>query len=135
MRGGKCCLLNRLRRIAALRTRLQPRPKHVQAHARLRRPHGGGVAGGALRSVVECPFELVKTRRQVGNRWSLSQVYTGMVHMTSRNCLVVGMFWALVEGTKAWRKEMIHNSHGSAIAREWLGELQNCRCTQSTNFA
>ena len=99
----------------------------------------GGACGGALRSVAECPLELIKTRRQAGNPWSLWQwvrakrrggggrgggavvagggsLYTGIALTTARNSLVIGLFWAFVEGSKEWRESALSDRHARAFA-------------------
>jgi solute carrier family 25 carnitine/acylcarnitine transporter 20/29 len=105
----------------------------------------GGACGGALRSVAECPLELIKTRRQAGNPWSLWQwvrakrrggggkaggaaavaaaaaagggsLYTGIALTTARNSLVIGLFWAFVEGSKEWRDAALSDRHARAFA-------------------
>ena len=97
----------------------------------------GGACGGALRSLAECPLELIKTRRQAGNPWSpwrqlrggakakrrlaggsglQPRLYTGMALTTARNSLVIGLFWAFVEASREWRDATIKSKHASAFA-------------------
>ena len=55
----------------------------------------GGAAGGFSRSLLETPFELAKTRRQVnrGWAWTFNSLSTGLGITTIRNTAVISLFW------------------------------------------
>ena len=52
----------------------------------------GGFMGGAARSLLECPCEYVKTRRQIGRQWSVRKAYTGLSVTLARNSAVIALF-------------------------------------------
>jgi len=37
----------------------------------------GGIISGTSRALIECPFEYIKVRRQIGLSWELKSMYTG----------------------------------------------------------
>ena len=71
----------------------------------------GGAAGGLSRSVLETPFELAKTRRQVNLdwAWSVRSLSRGMAITTLRNVSVISLFWVFVELSKDTREAMTSN--------------------------
>lgn len=38
-----------------------------------------GWLSGSFRAVLECPFEYIKVRRQTGQNWQFSQIYSGFM--------------------------------------------------------
>ena len=83
---------------------------HLKRYSRLAVTAGiGGAAGGMLRSFVECPVEVLKTRSQVNRPFSFSSsvfasgLYTGMLATTFRNTSVISLFWMLVASSKDTR--------------------------------
>ena len=44
-----------------------------------------GASGGLLRSLLECPLEVAKVRRQVGTPWQMSAAYQGLPITAARN--------------------------------------------------
>ena len=71
----------------------------------------GGAAGGLSRSVLETPFELAKTRRQVNLdwAWSVRSLSRGMAITSLRNVSVISLFWVFVELSKDTREAMTSN--------------------------
>lgn len=51
-----------------------------------------GFAGGVGRGVVEGPFELIKTRRQVHGKWGVKEVFTGSGATMFRNSFLFSSF-------------------------------------------
>jgi solute carrier family 25 carnitine/acylcarnitine transporter 20/29 len=62
-----------------------------------------GASGGFLRSFAECPVEVMKTRRQVTNPWTLRSLMTGISITTARNTAVIGTFWAVLVASQPLR--------------------------------
>ena len=56
-----------------------------------------GFCAGALRSVIECPFEYVKVRRMTGQPWHLSHVYKGFSTLAPRSTLILTSFFVQVD--------------------------------------
>ena len=65
-----------------------------------------GSTGGMLRSLLECPLEVVKVRRQVGMQWHWSGLYQGLAVTTARNTAVIGLFWGILEASRHWRESL-----------------------------
>jgi solute carrier family 25 carnitine/acylcarnitine transporter 20/29 len=65
-----------------------------------------GSTGGMLRSLLECPLEVVKVRRQVGLQWRWSGLYQGLPVTTARNTSVIGLFWGILEASRHWRESL-----------------------------
>ena len=63
-----------------------------------------GSSGGFLRSLVECPLEVLKVRRQVGVQWQWGSIYQGLAITAARNMSVVGLFFGFVQASKGWRE-------------------------------
>ena len=55
------------------------------------------IAGGSARSLVECPFEYAKVKGQTGQKWYLSQLYTGMRVQYPRTTLMMITFFSVIE--------------------------------------
>jgi solute carrier family 25 carnitine/acylcarnitine transporter 20/29 len=62
-----------------------------------------GAFGGAMRGCLEAPFELVKTRQQLGATWSPRSLFVGMGSSCLRTAAVIGTFWLVFEASAGWR--------------------------------
>lgn len=62
-----------------------------------------GAFGGAMRGCLEAPFELVKTRQQLGATWSQRSLFIGMRSACLRTAAVIGTFWLVFEASAGWR--------------------------------
>lgn len=69
----------------------------------------GGAIGGFLRAVVECPMEVMKTRKQVDSFWTVRSLYTGLPITAARNSTVIGLFWMFFEVSKNFRVQVSPN--------------------------
>ena len=78
----------------------------------------GGAVGGAMRGCLETPAELLKTRMQLGNTWSiqsLSMLARGLYSTCLRNACVIGLFWVAFEATRETR------AHLPPLAANFIG--------------
>jgi solute carrier family 25 carnitine/acylcarnitine transporter 20/29 len=62
-----------------------------------------GAFGGAMRGCLEAPFELVKTRQQLGATWSPRSLFVGMHSACLRTAAVIGTFWLVFEASAGGR--------------------------------
>lgn len=62
-----------------------------------------GSTGGLARSLVECPLEVAKVRRQVGVAWRWRAMYRGLAVTAVRNGSVIGLFWSFVVASEGLR--------------------------------
>ena len=58
---------------------------------------GAGIAGGSARSIIECPFEYVKVKRQTGQKWTFNQLFLGLKEQYPRSTILMTMYFCLVE--------------------------------------
>ena len=58
-----------------------------------------GSSGGLLRSLVECPLEVAKVRRQVGVKWQWASAFQGLPITVGRNMSVIGLFFGFVQAS------------------------------------
>lgn len=49
----------------------------------------GGVTASLLRSIVECPVEFVKVKRQTGQQWKISAMYKGYIPLLYRTTIML----------------------------------------------
>ena len=68
-----------------------------------------GASGGFLRSLLECPLEVAKVRRQVGMRWCWTAMYQGFALTAARNTSVIGLFWGILEASRERREALTDN--------------------------
>ena len=59
-----------------------------------------GFCGGVSRGIVEGPFEYIKVRRQVQQRWHLSEVFNGFGATITRNSFLFGSFVVYIDLSK-----------------------------------
>ena len=59
-----------------------------------------GASGGALRSLVECPLEVIKVRRQVRVGWRVGHLLRGIGITGARNISVISLFWGFADMTR-----------------------------------
>jgi hypothetical protein len=59
-----------------------------------------GMVSGAARAVVECPLEVAKIRRQVGESWSFTGLYRGLGANMARNIPLLSSFFVFIEISK-----------------------------------
>ena len=59
-----------------------------------------GMCGGIGRGIVEGPFEYVKVRRQVNEKWKLTQILSGSSATILRNCFLFGSFVVYIDISK-----------------------------------
>jgi len=86
-----------------------------------------GSSGGLIRSVVECPLEVAKVRRQVGVAWRWSSMYHGLAVTVFRNMSVIGLFWGFVQASAPLREALTDSpdtrsflAGGGCSAAAWL---------------
>jgi hypothetical protein len=69
-----------------------------------------GVMSGVCRSLVECPFEYVKIRRQVDFKFSYRNIYHGLIPLTIKNSPMVCIGFCLIDifrrNTNAWNSSL-----------------------------
>jgi solute carrier family 25 (mitochondrial carnitine/acylcarnitine transporter), member 20/29 len=56
-----------------------------------------GMFAGVSRACVENPVELIKTRRQTGGAWHVSEIFHGLSITTARNTLLLTNFFVLLD--------------------------------------
>eukprot|EP01116_Phalansterium_solitarium_P003888 TRINITY_DN14723_c0_g1_i1.p1 TRINITY_DN14723_c0_g1~~TRINITY_DN14723_c0_g1_i1.p1 ORF type:complete len:281 (-),score=67.60 TRINITY_DN14723_c0_g1_i1:228-1070(-) len=56
-----------------------------------------GVLASTSRSLVECPVEYAKVKRQTGQPWHLSKIYTGMGVQWARTCGLMTSYFVLMD--------------------------------------
>ena len=56
-----------------------------------------GCAAGSARSIIECPFEYAKVKRQTGQKYQLRQMYLGMQEQYPRSALLMTIFFSLAD--------------------------------------
>ena len=65
-----------------------------------------GILSGIGRSLVECPFEYVKVRRQVNVNYSFKSVYHGLFPLIMKNSLIISIGYCCIDifrrNTNAW---------------------------------
>jgi len=59
-----------------------------------------GMCGGIGRGMVEGPFEYIKVRRQVAEKWKFSQIFSGSGATILRNCFLFGSFVVYIDISK-----------------------------------
>ena len=59
-----------------------------------------GMASGAARAGVECPLEVAKIRRQIGESWKFSGLYKGLSANMARNVPLLSTFFIFIEMSK-----------------------------------
>lgn len=77
-------------------TRLNETSNFFRDHTTVR-ACAAGASGGFLRSLVECPLEVAKVRRQVNAGWNVRALYDGLLITVLRNTTVIGLFWGLAD--------------------------------------
>ncbi|KAL7551340.1 hypothetical protein ACHAWF_014532 [Thalassiosira exigua] len=92
------------------------RERHVLDGTPLAVAFLGGVAGGAMRGLLETPAELVKTRLQVGTSWRAAPLLRGLYSTCLRNGCAIGLYWVLFEATKPAREAFLPPVAGSFAA-------------------
>jgi len=58
------------------------------------------VAAGTSRALVECPFEYVKVRRQIGQNWSLKDIYRGFGMLWAKDVPLFIVYFFLIDSLK-----------------------------------
>ena len=61
-----------------------------------------GMASGAARALVECPLEVAKIRRQIGETWKFSGLYKGLSANMARNIPLLSTFFVFLEFSKSF---------------------------------
>jgi len=57
----------------------------------------GGMVGGSLRAIVECPLEYAKTHRQIGKDWYLKDVFTGLKITWIRSLILLPIYFVSLD--------------------------------------
>jgi solute carrier family 25 carnitine/acylcarnitine transporter 20/29 len=60
------------------------------------------MASGAARAIVECPLEVAKIRRQIGESWKFSGLYKGLSANMARNVPLLSTFFVFIEISKRY---------------------------------
>jgi solute carrier family 25 carnitine/acylcarnitine transporter 20/29 len=58
------------------------------------------MASGAARAIVECPLEVAKIRRQIGETWKFLGLYKGLGVNMARNIPLLSFFFIFLEISK-----------------------------------
>ena len=56
-----------------------------------------GIAGGTARTLVECPFEYAKVKRQTGQQWHFNQLYKGFKVLYPRTVVMMMFFFSIID--------------------------------------
>ena len=65
-----------------------------------------GACGGAMRGCLEAPFELIKTRQQLGVAWGPQSLFIGVGSACLRTAAVIGFFWLIFEASVDMRARL-----------------------------
>lgn len=57
----------------------------------------GGMIAGTVRSLMECPFEYAKVKRQTGQAWVMNEVYKGYTMVWPRACGILMTYFLLMD--------------------------------------
>lgn len=57
----------------------------------------GGFMAGFIRSIIECPLEYAKIKRQVGHTWAFRNIYTGLGITLTRNFGLLTSFFIFID--------------------------------------
>ena len=52
---------------------------------------------GVIRSIIECPFEYAKVRRQTNQAWKLVEIYRGFATLLPRSTLILTTYFLQVD--------------------------------------
>lgn len=71
---------------------------------------GGGLVASFARSVVECPFEYAKVKRQTGQTWQFNHAYHGFGVLYTRTTILMTTFFMFIDSFR--RHTELMGSHG-----------------------
>jgi solute carrier family 25 carnitine/acylcarnitine transporter 20/29 len=64
------------------------------------RVFAGGILSGTVRSLLECPFEYAKVKRQTGQAWVMGEVFKGYTMVWPRACGILSTYFLLMDTYK-----------------------------------
>jgi len=67
------------------------------------RIYAAGMASGAARALIECPLDVAKIRRQIGESWKLTGLYKGLTANMARNIPLLSSFFIFLEISKGYQ--------------------------------
>jgi hypothetical protein len=85
-----------------------------------------GICGGSARSIIECPFEYAKVKRQTGQTWVYGEIYRGMFPQFFRSTGMMTWYFCMVDTlrrkTNLWNSKLgqFLVSGGSAMTGFWI---------------
>jgi hypothetical protein len=64
----------------------------------------GGIISGTVRSLVECPFEYAKVKRQTGQTWIMKDIYRGFTNLYPRTTILMTTYFLQVDSYRRHTK-------------------------------
>jgi solute carrier family 25 carnitine/acylcarnitine transporter 20/29 len=75
-----------------------------------------GLSASTVRSLLECPIELIKVKRQTGQSWRMNELYKGFMFQWLRTSVVMVTYFILMDGTRRKFPEELKNIRGQFVA-------------------